>query len=123
MSHRSVDIARKLRRKFTDIERRLWGQLRAHRFDGVKFKRQQPIGPFIVDFVSLKCRVVIEVDGGQHCDNESDSRRDAYLESRGFRVLRFWNNEVSQNLTGVMARIAEAVAPSPLPLSREGRGE
>src|ERR1051326_3089587 len=93
--------AKSLRSNMTDAERRLWYFLRAHRFNGTKFKRQAVIGKYIVDFVCFEKHLVIEVDGGQHADNETDRRRTRWLEDQGFRVLRFWNNEVLQNTVGV----------------------
>jgi len=87
-------------------------KLRHKQLEGVKFRRQQPIGPYIVDFVSFERRLVIEIDGGQH--NEEiirgrDEERTAWLEERGYRVLRFWNNEVLMNLEGALERIREAL--------------
>jgi very-short-patch-repair endonuclease len=118
--------ARELRRNSTDAERILWRELRAHRFAGCKFKRQQPLGRYIVDFVCLGRRIVIEVDGGQHAEAVSEDReRDRWLNEQGFCVLRFWNNEVISNLEGVLVRVSEAVdAPSPpAPLPSMERGE
>jgi len=98
----------------TEAERRLWYFLRAHRFAGMKFKRQALIGRYIVDFVSFGTRLVVEVDGGQHADNEADLRRTRWLEHQGFRILRFWNNEVLSNTGGVLDTIMAASAnPSP----------
>jgi very-short-patch-repair endonuclease len=98
----------------TEAERRLWYFLRAHRFKGMKFKRQAVIGRYIVDFVSFQRRLVVEVDGGQHADNEADGRRARWLEGQGFRVLRFWNNEVLSNSGGVLDVImAASENPSP----------
>jgi very-short-patch-repair endonuclease len=106
--------AKALRANMTDAERRLWYLLRAHRFNGVKIKRQVPIGPYIVDFVSFERRLIFEVDGGQHADSEADQRRTRWLEGEGFRVLRFWNNEVLKNTSGVLETILSAIAdPSP----------
>jgi very-short-patch-repair endonuclease len=106
--------AKALRANMTDAERRLWYLLRAHRFNGVKIKRQAPIGPYIVDFVSFERRLIFEVDGGQHADSEADRRRTRWLEGEGFRVLRFWNNEVLKNTNGVLETILSAIAdPSP----------
>ena len=122
MSDRRTAIAKNLRRRLTDAERRLWNALRAHQLAQGKFKRQQPIGPYIVDFVCLQARVVVEVDGGQHLESKVDRVRDAWLEEQGFRVLRFWNNEVLTKLPAVLERIVEAIAPFPPPLSRQGRG-
>jgi very-short-patch-repair endonuclease len=96
-----------LRKRATDAENRLWFHLKGKNFEGIKFRRQEPIGDYIVDFVAFEKRLVIEVDGGQHAEEEKDKdmRRDAWLNSQGFRVLRFWNNEVLQNLEGVMETI------------------
>ena len=104
--------AKKLRTNMTDAERRLWYRLRAHRFGGHKFKRQVPIGPYVVDFACMGRRLVVEVDGGQHADSANDSRRDAFLRRNGFEVLRFWNNDVLLNMDGVLTVIAE-LHPSP----------
>ena len=112
----SREQAKALRKDMTDAERRLWYLLRAHRFQGFKFKRQVPIGPFIVDFACLGLKVLIEVDGGQHAESDRDARRTKWLESRGFHVLRFWNNEVLKNTDAVLEVILSAVAvdgPSP----------
>jgi len=98
----------------TEAERRLWYFLRAHRFKGMKFKRQALIGRYIVDFASFQRRLVVEVDGGQHADSEVDLRRTRWLEDQGFRVLRFWNNEVLSNTDGVLDAIMLACTdPSP----------
>jgi very-short-patch-repair endonuclease len=75
----------------TDAERRLWYRSRAHRFLDLKFKRQAPIGPYIVDFICFEHKLIIEVDGGQHAESEADRRRDEWLRSEGYLVLRFWN--------------------------------
>lgn len=113
--------ARRLRRAMTPAEGILWRQLRAHRFRGVGFRRQAPIGPYIVDFAAHGAGLVIEVDGGQHAGAEADRRRDAWLTSQGYRVLRFWNNEVFENLEGVLATIDEALPPpDPSPTRGEG---
>lgn len=122
--------ARQLRKNATEYERLLWRHLRAHRFQGYKFRRQQPLGPYVVDFVCFETRCIIEADGGQHADAlDYDARRDGWLRAQGFTVLRFWNNEILSNFEGVLERILEvcraAVAqspPSPQPLSRQGRG-
>ncbi|MEO1750993.1 ATP-dependent RNA helicase HrpA [Thiofaba sp. EF100] len=109
------DFARSLRKNSTDAEQKLWQQLRAHRFEGTKFRRQHPLGPYVVDFVCLEKRLVIELDGGQHTEAEAyDQQRNAWLEAQGFRVLRFWNNEVMQNPEGVLETIHQALqSPSP----------
>ncbi len=106
----------------TDAERRLWRELRAGGLNA-KWRRQQPIGNYIADFVCQQARLIIEVDGGQHCESEPDERRTAWLESIGYRVLRFWNNEVLENIDGILIRIAEALAstPSPTPTSEQAR--
>ena len=90
-----LDKAKLLRKKMTDAELHLWYHLRGHRFLGLKFKRQKPIGPYIVDFVCLEKDLVIELDGGQHSEAIAyDDIRSAWLASQGLRVLRFWNHEV-----------------------------
>jgi very-short-patch-repair endonuclease len=110
----ALSHAKVLRANMTEAERRLWYFLRAHRFKGMKFKRQAMIGRYIVDFVSFHRHLVVEVDGGQHADSENDERRTHWLEGQGFRVLRFWNNEVLSNTGGVLDTIMTASAnPSP----------
>ncbi len=113
--------ARNLRADSTDAERLLWRRLRAHRLNGFKFKRQQPIGRFIVDFVRLQAKLIVEVDGGQHTAAD-DHARDAALVPCGFRVLRFWNNEVLTNIDGVVQRISDSLPPSPPPSPIKGEG-
>ena len=103
------DAARFLRRNQTDAEQALWHTLRGRRFEGCKFRRQYPIGPFIADFACISHRLVIELDGGQHAARASDARRDAYLAREGWRVLRFWNNDVLRNRNGVTWSIADAL--------------
>ena len=105
-----VHFARRLRRESTDAERKLWSRLRAQQL-GCKFRRQVPIDRFIADFVCIEAKLVIEVDGGQHnIDVARDLERTAVLESAGYLVLRFWNNEVLQNTDGVVERIVETLA-------------
>ena len=106
----------------TDAERRLWRELRAGGLNA-KWRRQQPMGNYIADFVCQQARLIVEVDGGQHCESEADERRTAWLESLGYRVLRFWNNEVLENIDGVLMRITQALtaAPSPTPTSEQAR--
>ena len=103
--------ARRLRREATPEETLLWSRLRGEQL-GVKFRRQQPLGFYIADFVCFECALVIELDGGQHAEETArayDAVRTEYLEGREFRVLRFWNNEISGNLEGVLFRILEAI--------------
>ena len=124
VSRRQRGTAKRLRRDLTDAERALWDVLRAHRFEGVGFRRQMPIGPYIVDFVAHRMRLVIEVDGGQHYATdglEKDRTRDAWLAERGYRVLRFSNLDVLENTDGVADAIAAALPPSqPSPARGEG---
>ena len=116
--------AKALRSSQTDAEQRLWYHLRAHRFMGLKFKRQKPIGRYIVDFVCVERRLIIELDGGQHAEQVTyDQQRDAWLRSQGYTVLRFWNNDVMQELEGVLEQIRGVVALSPGPSPTSGRGE
>jgi very-short-patch-repair endonuclease len=116
---RSRSRARTLRHSLTDAERIVWYGVRAQRLEGVGFRRQAPIGPYIVDFVSHAAKLVIEIDGGQHFEDaqeKRDARRDRYLASKGYRVLRFSNYDVMTNRAGVFETIADAVlvaAPSP----------
>src|SRR5438309_9455945 len=93
--------AKEMRSETTDAEHRLWQILRAHRFVGYKFRRQVPIDYYIADFVCFAERLIVELDGGQHAENPHDSKRDAYLQSQGFRVVRIWNNELFTNEEGV----------------------
>ena len=97
--------ARELRITMTDAERRLWSALRGRRLRGFKFRRQHRLGPFIADFVCVEHRLVIEADGGQHAERAVDARRTAWLEARGWRVLRFWNNDILANSEGVQDAI------------------
>jgi very-short-patch-repair endonuclease len=120
-----LDFARTMRATPTDAEHRLWQHLRAGRLPDFKFRRQQPLGNFIVDFVCLEARLIVELDGGLHNGSASDIAYDTWLTSQGFVVLRFWNNEVFENLEGVVERILVQLQqphPSPQPLSRKGRG-
>ena len=113
-------FAKDLRTHMTDAERLLWQHLRAHRLYGQKFRRQQPIGPYIVDFVHLGARLVIEADGGQHNGDAADQERDGWLKAEGYRVMRFWNNDILQSTDAVLEEIFKAVSPSPSPLKGEG---
>lgn len=96
-------IGRRLRKDSTDTERALWYQIRNSAMEETKFRRQQPIGSYVVDFVSFQEKIIIELDGGQHAVNvESDQARDLYFQDKGYRVLRFWNNEFLQNMDGAL---------------------
>ena len=101
--------ARRSRRDSTDAERRMWSALRDRRLTRYKFRRQHPIGDFIVAFACTEHGLVIEIDGGQHADNPADARRTAWLNSQGGRVIRFWNNEVLANPAGVVDTILRAL--------------
>jgi very-short-patch-repair endonuclease len=105
--------ARRLRRDATEAETVLWYQLRSRRLNGHKFVRQEPIGPYTVDLICRECRLIIEVDGGQHADNPRDVVRDNWLVGHKYRVLRFWNNDVLGNMAGVLETIASALAEAP----------
>ena len=110
----------------TEAEALLWHHLRAHRLNGAKFKRQQALGPYVVDFVNFDARLIIEADGGQHNESRHEAERDAWLAAQGFSVLRFWNNEMLWNIEGVLVRIVEALEvcspspPAPLPQGERG---
>ena len=120
--------ARLLRKNLTDAERRLWSEIRLRQAGGFKFRRQFPIGRYIVDFACSERKLVVEVDGGQHAEQENyDADRTKWLESQGFRVLRFWNNEIQTNLEGVKESIFRALGekgepPTPA-LPHKGGGE
>jgi very-short-patch-repair endonuclease len=101
---------RLLRKNPTDAEIMLWKHLRAHRFGNVGFRRQHAIGPYIVDFCSPRLKIVIELDGGQHAENKVyDKVRSEYLSKQGYYVMRFWNNQVLENLDGVLHVILERI--------------
>jgi very-short-patch-repair endonuclease len=101
--------ARRLRRDATDAEAALWYRLRARSLNGYKFVRQEPIGPYTVDLICRECRLVVEVDGGQHAENPLDAVREKWLVDHNYRVLRFWNNDVLGNMPGVLETIATAL--------------
>ena len=125
VSAKQRENARPLRRDSTDAERRIWAALRAHRMYGASFRRQTPIGPYIVDFVCHAASLIIELDGGQHFEEEHmqrDVRRDVYLAGKGFRVLRFNNYDVMTNRQGVLETIAAAIASAPSPTLPRKRG-
>ena len=103
-----TDKSKNLRNEPTEAERYLWSRLKNSQMCGCKFRRQQPLGKYIADFVCFEKALVIEIDGGQHSENEPyDQARDDWLENEGFIVLRFWNNEVLGNLAGVVDVIME----------------
>jgi very-short-patch-repair endonuclease len=123
-----IDTARRLRRDQTDAERMLWFRLRDRRLEGWKFRRQAPVDRFVVDFICADAKLVVELDGGQHAVRpEKDAQRTAILESIGYLVLRFWNNDVLANTDGVVETILHTLnrrASFPLTpsLSPLGRG-
>ena len=107
-----ISFSRMLRARSTDAEIALWRRLRARQILGTKFRRQAPIGQYIVDFVSFDLRIVIELDGGQHAlspQHQRDVVRDRWLEEQSFLILRFWNSDVLSNMDGVLSRILDAV--------------
>ncbi len=118
-------LARNLRKNATDVERAVWRHLRAKRFAALKFRRQEVIGPYIVDFVCFKKRIIVELDGGQHNEEQGkrkDKERDHYLKDQGFTVVRYWNNEVLENLALVLEDMYRRCnAPLPNPPPRGGR--
>jgi very-short-patch-repair endonuclease len=110
--------AKRLRKDSTDTERHLWNYLRNRQVESFKFRRQQPIGSYVVDFVNFEKKVVIELDGGQHALDPGDKIRDEWLRVEGYRVLRFWDNQVFSNMKGVLETIRDALLtphPNPLP--------
>ena len=125
-----LDRAKAMRRNPTEAERRLWSILRSHRLAGFKFKRQQSLGNYIVDFVNFERRLIVEADGSQHAESAYDTVRDAWLKSQNFRVLRLWNNDILRDAEAAANAIWHALhqAPPPLPaaarlsLSHKGRG-
>ena len=118
--------ASRLRREMTDAEKAPWFEVRNRRLGGFKFRSQWSLGPFVADFCCLSAKLVVEVDGGQH-DEVADAPRTAWLNAQGFRVLRFWNNEVLTNMDGVLqvilAALEEEQDPHPNPLPRAGEGK
>jgi very-short-patch-repair endonuclease len=117
-SGQTVLKARRLRRPLTESEQVLWAALRDNRLQGIKFRRQHPFGPYVLDFFCVQARLVIELDGSIHDrpeQKEYDRERTDYLEAQGLRVLRFRNEEVADKLDEVMKKILEAAAPTPQP--------
>ncbi|MBF0123318.1 MAG: endonuclease domain-containing protein [Candidatus Omnitrophica bacterium] len=114
-------VAQKLRRDSTEAEKCLWNVLRSKSM-GFRFRRQAVIGRYIVDFVCFEKKLVVEVDGGQHDQSQGDVSRDEWLQGQGFKVLRFWNNEVLENLDGVFQKIEGYLESPPLvPSPQRGR--
>ncbi len=102
--------AKELRHEPTPAEAKLWSQLRGNRLNGISFRRQHAIGPYITDFCSPKIKLVIELDGSQHLEQEQyDTERTTFLESQGYKVIRFWNNDVLNNMDSVLTFILNVV--------------
>ena len=111
--------AKRLRREMTDAEKKLWSHLRDQRLGGCKFRKQQPIGPYIADFVCQSSRLIVEADGSQHLENSHDLRRDAFLNGKGYRVLRFWNSDILLELDGVLTAIRAALSGPHPPIAAQ----
>lgn len=109
--------AKWMRANPTEAEKRLWRMLRNRRLEAHKFRRQRVVAPYIVDFVCLEADLIIEADGSQHADDRDDRRRDAFLERSGFRVLRFWNNDILDDSAGVFDVIFAALENPHLPIA------
>ena len=105
----SVERAKSFSKPMTGAERRLWHRLRTHRFDGLLFKRQVPIGHYIVDFANRRSKLVVEVDGGRYADRRTQEIRTLYLNGLGFRVLRFWHTDVLRSTDDAIHLISQAV--------------
>ncbi len=112
-----LPLAKRMRREPTDAERKVWSIVRARRL-GAKFRRQEQIGDYIVDFVCFEARLIVEADGSQHADSVTDARRTPWLEAQGFRILRFWNNDILHNPESV-ARTILAALNSSLPVGED----
>jgi len=122
MKYSFTDLARELRENTTEAEKLLWRRLKNRQLEGFKFRRQQPIGPYIVDFVNFEKKIIIELDGGQHAiEEEKDSKRDRWLAQQGFEVLRFWNNEVFESLEGLLETLRRKLITPSLNPSHKGR--
>ena len=118
---RNLEAARALRKSMTDAERALWRVLRSRQLEGFKFRRQHPIGPFVVDFVCLEHKLILELDGGHHAEQiEADAERTGHLEKMGYRLIRFWNIEVLTEMDGLVTRVLSTLTPTPLPPAGEG---
>jgi very-short-patch-repair endonuclease len=121
MLHRTSNNSKKaksLRKNMTEEERILWSKIRNKQIGNIKFRRQEPIGNYIVDFVSFEKKLIIEIDGGQHNTSkniEYDTKRTKYLKEMGFDIIRFWNKDIRNNIEGVITKIVEHISPSPRP--------
>ncbi|MBI5359191.1 MAG: endonuclease domain-containing protein [Planctomycetes bacterium] len=116
MNKKYIQVARKLRKELTPAEKLVWQHLRRKQLLGLKFRRQAPIGKYIVDFACFEKRLVIEIDGGQHAEDikEKDEERDEFLRQQGFKVFRFWNVDVYKNIRGVLESVVDYLSlPSP----------
>ena len=126
MDKKFVNIARNLRKSSTEAEKHLWRYLRRKQLEEFKFRRQEPIGKYIVDFVNFERKIVIELDGGQHATEKAkDEERDKWLKGQGFEILRFWDNDVFKNTEGILEVIRRKLllAPHPDPLPQSGEEE
>ena len=123
MRNKLQNIAKILKKRPTEAEKLMWRHLRLRQLEGLKFRRQEPIGNYVVDFVCYEKKIIVEIDGGQHCA-EKDGNRDRWLESQDFKVLRFWNTEVLKNAQGVWEVIRKNClscdSPSPAPPIKGG---
>ena len=123
MRNKLQNIAKILRRRPTEAEKFMWRYLKSRQLEGLKFRRQEPIGNYVVDFVCYEKKIIVEIDGGQHCA-ERDGNRNRWLESQDFKILRFWNTEVLKNAQGVWEVIRKNClscdSPSPAPPIKGG---
>ena len=101
-SSKSVERSKELRLNAIDAEKKLWRYLRLKQINGYKFRRQYLIGKYVADFACVEKKLVIELDGGQHCENKYDQKRDTFIADRGYRILRFWNYEIVENIEGTL---------------------
>ena len=121
--HKATGIARKLRGLQTDAETKLWRHLRNRQISGAKFVRQEPVDRYVCDFVCRELKLIVEADGGQHLESGTDAVRDRNLSEIGYPVLRFWNNDILQNIEGVVQTIESAIQDSPHPNPLPASGE
>ncbi|HOO82797.1 MAG TPA: ribosome maturation factor RimM [Alphaproteobacteria bacterium] len=115
----TVKTARTLRKNQTDAEKLLWSKLRNRQFENLKFRRQHPVPPYVADFYCEDLKLIVEIDGGQHTP-EKDRERQKYIEDQGYKIIRFWNNDVLSNIDGVLEKLSLSI-PSPKP-SPQGEG-